>query len=269
VRETQGRASGVVGRPVGDMLLGAQAFGRGVALALRRPRLLALGLIPAVLAAVLLLGVLGLVLFFIRSESEALTWFATDWTPWLRGTVRVLAGAALIGVVGMVSVLLFSALALTIGDPFYEKISESVDNAHGVPHRDGGQSWRQEWPRGVAESLRLLALAVPVGIVLFLAGFLPVLGQTVVPVLGALFGGWVLTLELTGTPFARRGQHLAGRRKVLRGRRGAALGFGVCVFVAFLIPLGAVLFMTPAVIGATLLTHQLTEEPESPDDVVG
>jgi CysZ protein len=258
---------GAVGRFLGDMLFGVRTFGQGVALALRRPRLLALGLLPAALAAVLLLGVFITVLFFIRAESSALTWFVADATPWLRGTVRVLAGVALVGVVGIVSVLAFSALALAIGDPFFEKISESVDDPRGFSHGDEDQSRWREWVRGTVDSLRLLALTVPVGIALFLAEFIPVFGQTVVPVLGALFAGWMLTLELTGTPLDRRGVGLSGRRKLLRGHRGAAFGFGVCVFVTFLIPLGAVLFMTPAVIGATLLVRQLTESPGNLDEV--
>jgi CysZ protein len=221
-------------------------------------------MIPAAVVAVALLGVLGTVLFFIRDESAVLTWFATDWTPWLRTTVQVLAGIALVGVVALVSVLAFTALTLAIGGPFYDWVSGNVDDAHGVPPRAGEPPWWREWPRSVAESLRLLALVVPVGIVLFLGEFVPVVGPVVVPVLGALVGGWVLSLELTGTPAARRGLDLTGRRRMLRARRPAALGFGVCVFVTFLIPLGAVVFMTPAVIGATRLVQQLADGPMAP-----
>ena len=40
---------------------------------------------------------------------------------------------------------------------------------------------------------------------LFLAGFLPVVGQSVVPVLAALLTAWFMALEVTAVPFYRRG----------------------------------------------------------------
>jgi len=83
-------------------------------------------------------------------------------------------------------------------------------------------------------------------------------------VVGALVGGWALALELTGIAFARRGLRLRDRRRMLRRHRPLALGFGVGVFVCFLIPLGAVLVMPAAVAGATLLTRHIFGEPAVP-----
>jgi CysZ protein len=48
---------------------------------------------------------------------------------------------------------------------------------------------------------------------------------------------------------------------VLRRHRWLALGFGVAVFLCFLIPLGAVLLMPAAVAGATLLTRRVHGQP--------
>ena len=50
-----------------------------------------------------------------------------------------------------------------------------------------------------------LLLATLIGIPLFLCGFIPIVGQTVIPVIGALVGGWFLAVELVGVAFARRG----------------------------------------------------------------
>jgi CysZ protein len=41
----------------------------------------------------------------------------------------------------------------------------------------------------------------------------------------------------------------------------ATLGFGTSVFLAFVIPLGAILFTPAAVAGATLLTRHALNEP--------
>jgi CysZ protein len=83
-----------------------------------------------------------------------------------------------------------------------------------------------------------------------------------VPVLGAMVGGWVLALELTGVPFERRGLRFRHRRAMLRQRRAMALGFGMATFVSFLVPLGAVFAMPAAVAGATLLSRRLFELPD-------
>jgi CysZ protein len=70
-------------------------------------------------------------------------------------------------------------------------------------------------------------------------------------------GGWFLAIELVGVPFARRGLCLTQRRALLRANRSLTLGFGMAVFVCFLIPLGAVLVMPAAVAGGTLLARQV------------
>jgi CysZ protein len=80
-------------------------------------------------------------------------------------------------------------------------------------------------------------------------------------VLGALVGGWLLAVELTGAPFQRRGQRLRDRRRVLKTQRPLTLGFGVAVFLCFLIPLGAIFMMPAAIAGATLLSRRTLGHP--------
>jgi CysZ protein len=47
----------------------------------------------------------------------------------------------------------------------------------------------------------------------------------------------------------------------LRAHRPLALGFGVAVFLSFLVPLGAILLMPAAVAGAALLTRRTLGQP--------
>jgi CysZ protein len=74
-------------------------------------------------------------------------------------------------------------------------------------------------------------------------------------VLGALFGGWFLALELTGFAFDARGLSLGEQRRMLRRSRSTTLGFGVVTYLLFLIPLVAVIAMPAAVAGATMLAR--------------
>jgi CysZ protein len=235
---------------------GAGLLGRGLGLVLRNPRMLGLGLLPAVISGLLYAAALITLIAFIGDLSAAVTWFADDWSTGWRDLIRVVAGAALLGLSGLTGVLTFTAVTLLIGDPFYEKISGLVEARYGGVPDEVEISLGRSLARSLVDSLRLIGLSVLFGIPLFAAGFIPVVGQTVVPVVGGAIGGWLLAVELTGVPFQRRGQRLRHRRAALRVDRPTALGFGVAVFACFLIPLGAVLLMPAAVVGGTLLSRK-------------
>jgi CysZ protein len=241
---------------VGRFLSGAGLLLRGLGLYVRSPGLMLLGVVPALISGALFAAALITLVYFVDDLAALVTPFADDWSATARNLVRVMAGLALLGLGGLLGVLTFTAVTLAVGDPFYEKISERVEQRYGgTPGAVEVPFWRS-LRRSVADSLRLVAISVLVGIPLFAAGFIPVVGQTVVPVVGAAVGGWILALELVGAPFYRRGMRLPDRRRVLRTDRPTALGFGVAVFVCFLIPLGAVLVMPAAVAGATLLARR-------------
>lgn len=248
-------------RPASRFFTGVGLLGRGLAVYGRSPGLVFLGILPALISFVVLVAAFGTLVYFINDIASAATWFAHGWDPGLAKLAKLLAGIAILGSVGLVFVIGYTAITLAIGDPFYEKISERVDGMYGGLPNAVPLPWWKELVRGLGESVRLIALSLIIGAALFLAGFLPAVGQTVVPVIGALFGGWALAVELTGVAFARRGMRLRDRRRILRRNRSMALGFGTAVFVCFLIPLGAILIMPAAVAGATLLTRRLFGEP--------
>ncbi|GIF24205.1 CysZ protein [Actinoplanes tereljensis] len=248
---------------VRQFLQGAALLARGLGLILRSPKLLVLGLVPALISGILYTAALVALVDFLPRLSRGVTWFADDWAEGWRDLARVLGGAGLLGVAVLLGILTFTAVTLLIGDPFYERISELIeDRFGGVPDEVEVTFW-QSLRRSLVDSLRLIALSILFGIPLFVLGFLPVVGQTVIPVLGAMVGGWLLAVELTGVPFQRRGKRLADRRAALRLARPRTLGFGVAVFCSFLIPLGAVLLMPAAVAGATLLARDVLGSPQS------
>jgi CysZ protein len=236
---------------------GIGLLGKGLAVYARSPGLMLLGMLPALIAFLLLATGFVLVIYFVEPEARALTWFADSWPKDARDLLRILAAVAIIGVSGFLAVLVYTGLTLLIGDPFYEKISVRVEaRLGGLPDPVNLPFWKELW-RSLGEAIRLVGFSVVVGVLLFVGGLLPAVGQTVVPVIAAFIGGWAIALELTGIPFARRGLRLRDRRRILRQHRWLTLGFGVAVFVCFFIPLGAVLVMPAAVVGATLLTRRI------------
>jgi CysZ protein len=255
------RVTAPVTSTVGQFASGIGLLLRGLDMYARNRGLVLLGIVPALITGALFLAGFVALLSVAPDLATTLTPFADDWEGWARRTLRVSAALAVVGIAGLVGVLAFTAVTLVVGDPFYERISERVEERYGgVPHAVD-VSWTRSLRRGVADSARLVAVALVIGIPLFVAGFLPVVGQTVVPVVGAVVGGWVLALELVGAPFYRRGLRLPDRRSALLAIRPVALGFGVAVFVLFLIPLGAVLFTPAAMAGATLLARRSLGEP--------
>jgi CysZ protein len=229
----------------------------------RSPRLMFLGLIPAVISGVLLLGALVALIFFANDLAQLVTPFADSWSSGVRSTVRTLVAIAIVGVWLLLSVLIFTALTLMIGEPFYEAISKNVEDRLGGVPNEVNPTFLRMLPRIIADSVRLVVKSAALGVPIFVIGLIPAVGQVAAAILGAMLGGWMLTIELTGVPFDRRGLRLRDRRRMLSERRSMALGFGTATFICFLIPLGAVLVMPAAVAGATLLSRRLFGLPDA------
>lgn len=250
-----------MGDAVRQFATGAGLLGRGLGLCLRHPRMFGLGIVPALIAGLLYAAALTALVLFVDDLARTVTWFAGDWSPVWRDAMRIFAGLALVGVAGLLSVLTFTAVTLLIGDPFYEKISEMAEARFGGVADPVELPWWRSLGRGLADSVRLIALSVLLGVPLVLLGFIPVVGQILGVLLGGAVGGWLLAVELTGVPFQRRGRRLRDRRATLRGHRALTLGFGVAVFLSFLVPLGAVLLMPAAVAGGALLSRRALGQP--------
>jgi CysZ protein len=256
-------------RPGRDFFTGIGMLLRGLKIYGTNPGLVLLGLLPALIAFLVLAAALVAIAYLADDAGRWVTWWADDWSDGARDLVRLLAGLAIFGLALLLAVLTYTALTLAIGEPFYEKIAEKVDDSCGGVANPVDLPWYRDVLRGLKESVRLIVLSAVLGTALFAAGFLPFVGQTVVPVIGALIGGWALAVELTGVAFVRRGMYLKQRRVHLRRHRALALGFGTTAFVLFLIPGVNILVMPAAVAGGTLLTRRVLGEPDTPARVIG
>ncbi|MFE7560522.1 EI24 domain-containing protein [Kitasatospora sp. NPDC057500] len=251
-----------------DLAAGMGYLAKGQKWVGRHGRWWAFGMIPALIT----LAGYAVALFFLGGwagdVAEWATPFADSWSSLWQDLLRTtLAAVVFVGGL-LLSVLTFTAVTLLVGQPFYEELCEKVDETEGgAPTPPEVPLWR-ELVVAARDSLFVLVRAGGFGVLLFAAGFIPVIGQTVVPVLGFLVSGFFLTLELTSVGLQRRGVPQRERLRLLRGRLGLALGFGVPLVLAFLVPLVTVVAMPGAVAGATLLARDLVpvEEEPSPED---
>ena len=239
-------------------------FGAGVALLLRgfrlvfsSPKRVLVGALPAVITTVLMITGWTLLFLHIDSITGWLTGFADSWNDTTQRVVEVAVGISVIAVVLGLSVLLFTAITIMIGGPFYEYIAEEVeDELGGVPEAEQVGWWRG-FLVGLRSTILLVTTSILFAIPLFLCGFIPVVGQTVVPVLAVCINGYLLGIELTGIPFTRRGRTFKQRRQILATRRAMVLGFAVPAYLLCLIPLAAMIVIPAAMAGGTVLSHRL------------
>lgn len=245
-----------------SFLAGVRTLGSGFTTIARRPRLLLLGALPAVLSTLLLLGGVGTLLYF---SGDLVTWmtpFAQDWSQALRTTLRVVLGVLVVGAAVLLASISFIAVTLFVGGPFYEYIAEEVEEELGLDTFGDGAGFVRSSLRGLADSLKLIGITVCGAVVLFAIGLVPVAGQLASPVLGALFGAWMISLEMVGLLFQRRGLGIRHRHRALRRNRPMTFGFGLPVYLLCLIPVAQLVVIPSAVVGGTLLAHRLTDEPQ-------
>lgn len=247
--QTTTRAAGVVG----EFFSGFATLFRGFGWWKRRPGLMVLGLLPALIVAA---GLIALILV-IAANAEGIVGFVTPfadaWDPGWARLFRVLAAVALLIGFVVLAAFTFTGLTLLIGDWFYERIWWSVETElGGLPEKQETGFWRS-----VGDSLRLAGRALLTSLLLALLSFIPVVGTVIAAVVGFVFTARILATELTTRPLEARGLTRVDRRAALRSRRPRVLGFGVAVQLCFLVPGGAVLVMPAAVAGATHLARQV------------
>ncbi|HWJ08836.1 MAG TPA: EI24 domain-containing protein [Nocardioides sp.] len=243
---------------------GAAFLRQGMRLWRTRPRLMLLGIIPALIVAVLVVGLLVALLMY---ADDAIAWatpFADDWYDAVRTTFRavlyvlVLAGAA------MLSIITFTGLTLAVGDPFYEKIWKEVEISLGGEVPDQGVGWL----RGIVDGLQLVLMGIGTAVLVFAIGLLPLVGAIVGFALGLVVAGRLLAGELVSRPLEARGMDRHERSALMKEHRRAMLGFGVCVQACFLIPLGGIAVMPAAVAGATYLAREALDRRAGAETVV-
>ncbi|KAB2380267.1 hypothetical protein F9B16_18040 [Actinomadura montaniterrae] len=229
---------------------------RGIGWTARNPAQWLFGLIPALIVLAAYAAGLVTLAFYLDGLAGWVTPFADGWSEAARATARVVAGIAIYGAAVFLAVLTFTAVTLLVGDPFYEAIAVRVEESQGGAPPEPDVPLLVQIGRALKDALILGLVALLFAVVFFAAGFLPVVGQTVVPVIAALVSGYYLAGELTSIALERRGLLRKERFARLKANRALAVGFGAATFVVFLIPLGAVFAMPGAVAGATLLARE-------------
>lgn len=241
---------------------GAALLVRGFSYWSRRPRAMALGLIPAGIVSLVFLA--GLITLGSRLPdiAVAITPFVDGWPGLWANVFRIAVGTALIGAALVLVAVTFTAATLIVGDPFYERIWRAVEEDLGDEPSDAASGF---WV-SVRDGLSLVVRGLGVAVVAALLGLIPGVGGVVSAVVGVTLTGWLLADELASRALTARGMKAVDRGRALRGDRARVLGFGVATQLCFMVPLGAIATMPAAVAGATLLARSLRSAHTAPPD---
>lgn len=147
----------------------------------------------------------------------------------------------------------FVIVANLIGSPFYGFLSERTEQYLTGTTVDAGGGWLQilaDVPRAVWREVQKIVYYLPRALGLFVLGLLPVV-NLIAAALWLVFNGWMMALQYVDYPADNHRVSFGDLKQGLRRRRMSALGFGLPVALAAMVPVLNLLVVPAAVCGAT------------------
>lgn len=239
--------SSIFSEPKNQVGLGFHYFIYGWQLLIQR-QFLPFVIFPILINMVLMVG---LIWAFFANISGLFDMLLPNWLEWLSFVLIPLIFLMIL--VGFY--FAFTTLANFVAAPFNALLAEKVelqltgeplgDMSFGAMLKDIPRMLKREWQKMMYSLPRLIAL--------FLLGFVPVLGQTVVPLLTFIFSAWLIAIQYCDYPFDNHKISFQRMRNALSQYRTLNFTFGALVSLFTMIPFVNLVVMPVAVCGATAL----------------
>ncbi len=174
-----------------------------------------------------------------------------EWLTWLE---YLLWPLAIITVLLLFS-FIFSMVANWIAAPFNGLLAEQVEaRLTGVqPPEVSVTQLLKDVPRILAREWQKLKYYLPKAIGCLILFFIPLVGQTIAPVLWLLLCAWMAAIQYCDYPYDNHKIRFEIMREDLKNHRWTNLGFGLIVSVCTAIPIVNFLIMPIAICGATAM----------------
>lgn len=211
-------------------------------------QLLPFVLLPIAINSVVMVGLIWL---FFDHIGKLLDAMLPTWLEWL--------SIVLIPLIFIMILVLFyftfTTFANFIAAPFNALLAEKVEKklTGKAIEEMSMAAFLKDVPRMLKREWQKMWYSFPRLIALFLLGFLPVVGQTVVPILTFLFGAWLLAIQYCDYPFDNHKISFARMRNALAEKRLMNFTFGGMVSLFTLLPLLNLVAMPVAVCGSTAM----------------
>ncbi|MDG4951631.1 sulfate transporter CysZ [Actinobacillus equuli] len=242
--------SSAFNEPQGDLGLGFHYFIYGWRLMLQR-KLLPFVLIPIAINSVLMIALLWFFIGNIVGWADWIVSFMPSWLDWLTIILVPLAVLSLI----MLFYFTFTTITNFIAAPFNALLAEKVElqlTGEQLNNMTAAEMLK-DVPRMLKREWQKMMYSIPRFIALFLLSFVPVIGQTVVPVLTFIFGAWLLAIQYCDYPFDNHKISFKRMRNALGQRKILNFTFGTFISIFTALPFVNLVVMPVAVCGATAM----------------
>jgi len=248
----------------GNFFRGLGYLGEGFRL-IRQPGLRLFVVIPLIINIVLF----GLVFFFLAELFNAMIATAMSWLPdwaWLQSLDWLFW--LLYGVVILLMLAYgFVIVANLIGSPFYGYLAELTEKHLTGQEVNTDESWAQivrDIPRALWREVQKILYYLPRAIGLLIIGLIPVVNLAAA-VLWFLFNSWMMALQYVDYPADNHLVSFPDLRRKLGGSRLSAMGFGLPVALAAMVPVLNLIVVPAAVCGAAAFWVRENRQPDSQD----
>ncbi|MDE3968637.1 sulfate transporter CysZ, partial [Glaesserella parasuis] len=149
----------------------------------------------------------------------------------------------------------FTTLANFIAAPFNALLAEKVEQqltGKNLTEMSFNEMLK-DIPRMLKREWQKMWYSIPRLVALFLLGFIPVLGQTIIPILAFIFGAWLIAIQYCDYPFDNHKIQFQRMRNALAQYRTMNFTFGALVSIFTMLPFINLVVMPVAVCGATAM----------------
>jgi CysZ protein len=226
---------------------GAWEVPAGFVFLLRNPRLWLLAALPALVAVLLTSSFAFLGLLLVPRVDTALGPAPGSLPEWLALPISLLFGLATVAA----GAFLGLGIALALAAPLLDELSRRVEARARGEAEQRSRGLRAE----IVDSLRGALYFLAAAPVVFLLGFVPLVG----PLLSLMLGARAVALQMTDPALSRRGLRFADKRRWHREWRVETQGFGLAGLLGLIVPFANLLLGPALVAGGTLLVLELED----------
>ena len=206
---------------------------------------------PVLLNILLLGGLFIAFVFQIKDVVSHLMNYMPSWLSWLGGILPIL-------IIGMILVLyyfIFATLSGFIAAPFNGLLAEKVEKMMTGEEISNDSLWAfiKDTPRMLAREWQKLIYSLPKIIALFLLSFVPLIRQTVIPLIAFLFSAWMMAIQYCDYPFDNHKIPFDVMKNELAIKRNVTVTFGGLVSLCTFVPVVNLVIIPVAVCGATAM----------------
>lgn len=196
----------------------------------------------------------GLFWLFINQISTLIDWFMNYMPDWLGFLSAVFLFFSIVMIL-LLFYFIFVTLSGFIAAPFNGLLAEKVERMlTGKPLNDEGLiDFLRDIPRMLAREWQKLWYSLPKIVALFLLGFIPLIGQTVIPILTFIFTAWMMAIQYCDYPFDNHKISFDIMKTALGEKQTLNITFGALVTCCTFLPFVNLLIMPVAVCGATVM----------------